>query len=293
MKFFHYSLLLFLTLSINQLKSQSLNDHFKIYDVKNKKEITINEVKNAMANIDVLFFGELHNDSIAHVLQIYLLDSLINTYKNIALSLEELSDDHQVVLNEYLKGFLSEEDFERLTDVWMPSYHSYKPLIQISKHNNLPVIAANVPDRYVTLVAKRGINILDSLDDDAKSFLPPLPYYVPKGGDYYKRFANAMKFHVYMNDSLFQSHCLCDATIAYNLYKFRKSHPNYKIFQIIGNFHIDDYLGTIEQIRRLGNIKFLTVSCFYDDSFKNPDWNKYKTLSDFVIITDPGIKKTF
>ena len=58
-----------------------------------------------MKQADVLFFGELHNDSIAHLLQASLLDSLIKSYKNVALSLEALSDDYEVILNEYLKGF--------------------------------------------------------------------------------------------------------------------------------------------------------------------------------------------
>lgn len=286
MKSFYYSLLLFLTISVNQLKGQDLRDYFKIYDVKSKKEITISEVKNSMASVDILFFGELHNDSIAHVLQIFLLDSLIKTYKNVALSLEALSDDYQVILDEYLKDFLSEEDFERLADVWMPYYRSYKPLIEISKQNNLPVIAANVPNRYVSLVGERGMSSLDSLDNDAKLFLPPLPYFVPKG-EYYKKFVTSVKFPVYMIDSRFQSHCLYDATIAYNIYKFWHIHPTYKIFQIIGNFHVDGYMGLIEQIRKLGNIKFLTISCFYDDGFKAPNWIEYQNLADYVIINTP------
>jgi len=100
-------------------------------------------------------------------------------------------------------------------------------------------------------------------------------------------------FHVYMNDSLFQSHCLYDATMAYNIYKFRASHPKYKVFQIIGSFHIDNYLGTIEQFRRLGSTKILTISSFYNDGFDKPNWNEYDNIADFIIITDPKIKRTF
>ncbi|MEX6690858.1 ChaN family lipoprotein [Danxiaibacter flavus] len=292
MKFFNYLFLFSLMLSFNQARSQSTDNYFKIYDTKNSKEITINEIAGKMNSADVLFFGEIHNDSVAHILEAALLDRLIKAYKNIVLSLEALSDDYQTILNEYLEDFLSEQDFERLANVWMPYYHSYKPLIKISKLHKLPVIAANVPKRYVSLVSERGMEVLDSLDVEAKSFLPPLPYYISKG-KYYEKFAEAMKFHVYMSDSLFQSHCLYDATIAYNIYKFWKSHPTYKIFQIIGSFHVDERMGTIEQIKRLGNIKFLTISCLYDDTFKKPNWNEYKNLADFIIVTDRTLKRTF
>ena len=287
-------LFVLLTLAVlcDNSKCQSINAYFKVYDTKKKQEISMNDIAKAMANADVLFFGELHNDSIAHLLQGALLDSLIKDYKNITLSLEALSDDYQVILNEYLKGFLPESNFEKLANIWMPYYHSYKPLINMSKQCNLPVLAANVPDRYVSLVSERGMTILDSLDENAKLLLPSLPYYIPKGA-YYEKFANSMKRHVYMNDYLFQSHCLYDATIAFNIFRFWKSHPADKIFQVIGNFHIDDFLGTIEQIHRLGNIKCLTISCFYDNSFTNPVWDKYKKLADFIIVTDPNVKRTF
>ena len=277
---------------INISVSQNISDEFKIYDTKNNQETTIAEISKAFANADVLFFGELHNDSIAHVLQIAILDSLIDNYKNIALSLEALSDDKQIILNKYLNGSLTADDFEKDAHVWMPYYHSYKPLIKISKDFGIPVIAANVPNYYVSLVQENGMNVLDSLNDSAKSFLPPIPYYIPKGA-YYEKFSNAMKFHVYMNDSLFESHCLYDATMAYNISRFWKVHPTFKIFQIIGNFHIDDYLGIVEQLRRYANMKFLTISCFYDENFKNPNWNEYKNLADFIIITNPKIKRSF
>src|SRR4051794_33484603 len=102
MKFFLYAFLV-LAVPYNKSKGQSINNCFRIYDTKKNQETTINEITKAMANTDVLYFGELHNDSIAHLLQVSLLDSLINNYTNVALSLGALSDDNQVILNEYLK----------------------------------------------------------------------------------------------------------------------------------------------------------------------------------------------
>ena len=93
----------------------------------------------------------------------------------------------------------------------------------------MPVLAANVSDRYVSLVSERGMSTLDSLDDGAKQLPPSLPYYVPKG-PYYERYANSMKGIVYLTDYRFQSHCLYDATMAYNIDKFWKTHVTTKIF---------------------------------------------------------------
>lgn len=72
-------------------------------------------------------------------------------------------------------------------------------------------------------------------------------------------------------------------TTAFNIYKFLLIHSAFNIFQIIGNFHKNDYLGIIDQLRRFWNIKFLIISCFYDEGFKSPDWNEYKNLTDLKI----------
>lgn len=276
---------------INQLFGQNVNQHYKIFDTKNKKEATINEIANAVRNTDVLFFGEIHNDSIAHIIQDSLYRILINKYKNIALSLEQLSDDKQDILNDYLNDSLTEEKFEQLAEVWMPSHHSYQPLINIAKQNNLPVIAANAPNRFIELVSEKGMNALDSLDEKSKSLLPPLPYHVIKG-IYYDNYVSSIKFHTYVTETAYESFCLYDATMAYNIYKFWESNPSYKILHIVGDFHVENNLGAIEQLQHLSNVRFLTISCFYND-FEKPNWNKYKDFSDFVIVTDPTIKKNF
>ncbi len=43
-------------------------------------------------------------------------------------------------------------------------------MVEYAKEKNIPVIAANPPRRYVTLVGRRGMKALDSLSADAKYF---------------------------------------------------------------------------------------------------------------------------
>src|ERR1700748_1720088 len=81
--------------------AQGGNDpHYKIYDTKHKKVIAVNEIIDDMANADVLFFGEEHNDSTCHVLEFALMKQLAVKYPGkAALSMEMFETDCQTVLN--------------------------------------------------------------------------------------------------------------------------------------------------------------------------------------------------
>ncbi len=44
-----------------------------------------------------------------------------------------------------------------------------------AKENKIPFIATNVPRRYANVVKDNGLPYLDSLSNEAKRYLPPLP----------------------------------------------------------------------------------------------------------------------
>ena len=170
----------------------SISIHYKIYDTRLKQIITIDKIVTDMFDADVLFFGEEHNDSAAHYLENKIFRALHALYgDNIVLSMEMFETDGQLVLNEYLGGTIDEARFSRDIRLWN-NYKDYRPMIEYAKQNKIPVIAANPPRRYVSLVTRRGMRSLDSLSKDAKKFLPPLPYDT-LSGRYREKFMDIMK----------------------------------------------------------------------------------------------------
>ncbi|MBV8388740.1 MAG: ChaN family lipoprotein, partial [Mucilaginibacter sp.] len=80
---------------------QDFSVHYKIYDTRIQKVISVDDIINNMDKADVLFFGEEHNDSTCHVLELTLLTKLAVKYPGkTALSLEMFETDCQNVLNE-------------------------------------------------------------------------------------------------------------------------------------------------------------------------------------------------
>ena len=60
------ALLIALIFSLPSVSQDSISAHYKIYDSRTKQIITIDKIVTDLADADVLFFGEEHNDSAAH-----------------------------------------------------------------------------------------------------------------------------------------------------------------------------------------------------------------------------------
>lgn len=285
------SLILFMLTGFSQ---ENMESHYKIFDTRTKQVISIDKIVADMADADVLFFGEEHNDSAGHYLENKIFRDLHTAYgSNLALSLEMFENDNQVALNDYLSGFIPEDRFEKDVRLWK-NYKDYRPMIEFAKQNKLNVIAANPPRRYVTMVSRKGMKSLDSLSIDSKKFLPPLPYDTLTGR-YREKFFEIMKGSPGGdNPRVYHSQSLWDAGMSYNMYKFWKKNKDKKIFHCVGRFHSDEKLGTAAQLqKRKPKLKILNISCFSDASFSNPEWEKFSHLGDYIIITDPKLKKTY
>ena len=272
----------------------SMNFHYKIYDTKTKQIITIDKIVTDIADADVLFFGEEHNDSAAHYLENKIFRALHAQYGDrIVLSMEMFETDGQLVLNEYLNGFINEDRLSRDVRLWS-NYKDYRPMIEYARQNKIYVIAANPPRRYVNLVTRRGMRSLDSLSNDAKKFLPPLPYDT-LSGRYREKFMDIMKGSPgSSSQNIYYSQSLWDAGMAYSIYSFLKKNKQKKVFHCVGGFHTEEKLGTAAQLQmRNKKLKILNISSFRDDSFNNPDWEKFSSRGDYIIVTNPDLKKTF
>jgi len=265
---------------------------YKIYDVKNKKVISKEELVSDLKNTDVIFFGEEHNDSVAHVLEIDLFKGLVAAYPKTALSLEMFATDVQVIMNEYLANNILEKNFTKEARAWN-NYKDYKPLIDFAKTNGIDVIAANAATRYSNMVTRSGLNGLKSLQKESLAFLPPLPIDTADG-KYYKKFTDMMGGHGMGTMKIYQTQNLWDATMAWSMATYLQKHKGTKILQINGRFHSDEHLGTYDKLQQQKpKMKLSNISCFYADDYANPDWEKYTHLGDYIVVTDPMVKRSY
>jgi uncharacterized iron-regulated protein len=272
----------------------SLAQYYKIYSVSKQKLVTAGDVVKDMATADVLFFGEEHNDSIGHYLELSLFKKLSEKYPgNVALSMEMFETDCQTVLDEYLNGDIRERDLMTNGRPW-ENYKDYRPLIELAKAHHMPVIAANAPERYISMTNRLGLGSLLKLSAIGKSYLPPLPIDTATGA-YYEKFSQIMGGHGAMGGmQMYQAQNLWDAAMGYSIARFIKAHTGFKVLQLNGGFHSEEKLGAVAQLKKYApQTRVLNIGAYADDNFDKPDWSKFNKDADYIILTDPLIPKTY
>lgn len=290
MKFYLLIFFVFFTFpALSQLKSEN----YKIFDSKANKTCTLEDIISVLAKNDVVFFGEEHNDPTGHQLEneILRLIHLKNGERQV-LSMEMFETDVQQVLNEYMQNLIREKNFIKEARSWN-NYQDYKTMIEYSRTQAIHVIAANTPNRYVNIVTRKGLKGLDSLNKTAKKWLPPLPIDTASG-KYYDNFLKTMGGHKVPGMEIYQAQNLWDSSMAWSIINYLKKQKQDKIFHIAGRFHSDEKLGTVARVMKFKpSLKIATISSFSDSTFKNPEWKKFMHLGDYIIITNPDLKRTY
>jgi uncharacterized iron-regulated protein len=290
--------------------AQLTEKNYRIYSTSLQKEVGVEDIVDAMEENDVLFFGEEHNDSVTHFLENKIFETLFSRYgKQVTLSLEMFDRDVQIVMNEYLDGYIREKNFKKDARVWS-NYADYRPMIEFAKTNNVDVICANAPSRYTNLAGRKGQEALRELSMEAKNHFAPLPYDTASDGYYEKLMGLSSHDPSPSKDTaakkaplpamamggfnLIVAQSLWDATMAYSIYEYLQVHRRQKVLQVNGRFHSDEGFAVVTQLQNYRpQTRSLVISSGSDEAFPNIQWEQYKHLGDFIIITDPQVPKTY
>jgi len=278
--------------------AQANEANFRVYDAKGNPS-DLNKILEAIAQMDVVFLGENHDDATAHALQLQIFKTVVEKYgkdRKVALSLEMFERDVQTVVNEYLNNLISENHFLLSSRPWNNYKQDYRPLVELAKTDKLPVIAANAPRRYVNMVSRNGRDALNGLSPEAKKWLAPLPYNLASetyGNKFKALMGGSPESNMGLNKIL-DSQTLWDATMAYSIAEFLKENKKPLVVHLVGAFHTENRLGTAEQLLKFRpKAKFLVVTMRYVEDFTKFDKTKHENLGDFVILTDSKVPRSF
>jgi len=312
----HFTGALVLALIVGGAAAQDVEiskEDYIIYSAKTKKVVKPQAIIEDFKDYDVLFYGEEHNDSITHLMQALLFQLMHKNYgSSTVLSMEMFDRDVQFILDEYLSGKIKESYFNKDSRQWT-NYRDYKPMVEFAKENKLDVIAANAPFRYVSIANKQGQQALQQLSQTARNAIAPLPYDTATGPEYEKLLgimgmslpkkdtsssdtiaAKTTSSHR-MSFNINQGQSLWNATMAWSIYQHKKAHPDARILHLNGRFHSEEHFGIVQRLNGYDpNIKPLVITGVASDkSFPDVDFEEYAHLGDYIIFTNPKLKKTY
>jgi len=217
-----------------------------------------------LSRADVVLVGEEHDDANTHRLETALLEGLLRRRPALVVSLEMFERDVQPALDAYLGGRNTEEDFLKASRPWPRYATDYRPLVELAKVQTWPVIAANVPRRVASDIARNGLAPLASLPAPERAFVAA-DMQCPKDA-YFDRFAAMMGEHPgstpgapadgaaqeAMIERYYQSQCAKDETMAESIAASfaRRGSASGPIVHFTGAFHSDFGTGTAERVRR-------------------------------------------
>jgi hypothetical protein len=116
----------------------------------------------------VILIGEVHDDKVAHELQMQILMHCATACRErgrrLVLSLEMFESDVQGVLDEYvLRRGIREEDMLQDARPWNNYQTDYRPLVEFCREFGIRVVASNAPRRYISLMSRGGSTALEAL----------------------------------------------------------------------------------------------------------------------------------
>ncbi len=229
---------------------------YRLYNQKGKA-VKFQKLVKAASEADVVLFGELHNNPIAHWLQLELTKALFEEKgEALVLGAEMYEADNQLIVDEYTQKLISANNFKSQARLWPNNATDYQPLLDFARENNLKFVAANIPRRYASIVFRQGFEGLEALPDGAAAFMAPNPIPYDPELPSYKSMAGMMG---HSNPNLPKAQAVKDAAMAYFI--LENLDEGQLMLHFNGTFHSDDFEGIVWYLNQYRpGLEILTIS---------------------------------
>ena len=242
----------------------------------------------------MVFFGELHDNPIAHWLEYEVLTDLFRAHDSaVSIGAEMIEADNQEALDAYLAGTYDDKKFAEEARLWKNYDTDYKPLVDFAKEHRLPFIATNVPRRFASAVFKGDFAALDTLKNDDLRWIAPLPVLFDITVPCYAEMLKMGDTHPEMkiDEKYPKAQALKDATMAYFIMKNKKEGSIF--YHINGSYHSDNFEGIIWHLKKADpSLKIMSISAVEQENIKKLDKENIGKAS-YIIAIPVTMTKTY
>lgn len=265
---------------------------YLIYNASGK-QVSYRKMLKNLDDADIILFGELHNCPIAHWMELEVTrDVSAGSGKELILGAEMFEADNQLILDEFLSGKISEDQFEKEARTW-PNYETdYKPLVDFARDRGFPFVATNIPRRYANMVYKGGFESLENLSDEARRYFPPLPVPYDPGLPAYREMMNMGGMGHQVDDNFPRSQAIKDATMAWFIMQHRREGTIFIHFN--GSYHSDKHQGIAWYLGEYGGgeLNTTTVTVVRQEQIDSLE-QAHRGAADFILAVPASMTNTY
>ncbi len=282
-----YNTIFFVFLS-TIIMAQNGKPAYLLYNSKGKKS-SYKKMMKQLQKADIILFGEFHNNAIAHWLQIEVTQS-VHDKRELILGAEMFEADNQEPLDLYLQDSIDDKQLDTLARLW-PNYKTdYAPLVNFAKVNQLKFIATNIPRRYARMVFRQGIESLDTLSEQEKSWIAPLPMAYDGTLSQYKEMKDMMG-DSHGGDNFPKAQAIKDATMAHFILQHWSKGKCFIHYN--GAYHSDKFQGILWYLQQQQpNLNYVTISTVEQKDISTLD-KEHLNRADFIICVPETMTKTY
>jgi len=262
-------LLLIATFIFHQFSMAQDFPAYQLFSAEGKK-LKFKKVMQQLEAADIILFGELHNDPIAHWLQLEVARRLAASEQPLIIGAEMFEADNQGSLSLYVQQSINAETFAEEVRLW-PNYETdYAPLVDFAREEWIPVIATNIPRKYATEVYHHGFESLDTLSAEEKAWMAPLPIPYDPTLPGYKAMLDTMAHFILQNWE-----------------------PERVFLHLNGSYHSDNYEGILWYLQQQQpDLNYITISTVLQADLEQLS-EENKGVADVVLVVREGVGRTY
>lgn len=154
--------------NIRPEKSDEFSGGLKVGDIvetSSGKTISLEQLLRELSRVKLIYIGETHSSIDDHRTQLRIAKEIYRQNEAIVIGMEMLPRNEQSVLDSFLTGALSEEDFLREVDwknTWGYPFQLYRDIFLWAKSNHIRIAALNAPNHIVRKIARNGLSSLQA-----------------------------------------------------------------------------------------------------------------------------------
>lgn len=222
-----------------------------------KKPKYLDSIAQEIGDAKIVYATESHNNMTHHLNQLRVIKALVKAGKKVTLAMEMFQTPYQNALDDFIAGKTNTNEFLKASEYykrWKFNYSYYKPLLDYAKEKQLKVIAINTDREFVKEVNQKGLlaikdksKLPKKVDQSSKIYKENLTQ-IFTNHDFKSYHKKDKKENLYQQDFFFQSQLIWDETMAQNIVKYTKQHPDDTVVVIVGSGHVENHYGIPQRV---------------------------------------------